>query len=65
MINVARYQCYYEMLLSPARTTIPGIRRDDMRISALLWLGVNLGISAAIQEAEPGQFPYIVSLQVR
>ena len=36
-----------------------------MRISALLWLGFNLGLSAAIQEAEPGQFPYIVSLQVR
>ena len=31
--------------------------------SGLLWLGV--GLSAAIQEAEPGQFPYTVSLQVR
>ena len=35
-----------------------------MRISALLWFGLNLGLSTAIQEAEPGQFPYTVSLQV-
>ena len=34
-----------------------------MRFLALLWLGV--GLYAAIQEAEPGQFPYTVSLQVR
>ena len=31
--------------------------------SGLLWLAA--GLSAAIQEAEPGQFPYTVSLQVR
>ena len=36
-----------------------------MRVPALLWLGVGVGVSAAIQEAEPGQFPYTVSLQVR
>ena len=35
-----------------------------MRVSALLWLGVGVGVSAVIQEAEPGQFPYTVSLQV-
>ena len=41
------------------------MRKDNMlRVwSALLWLSA--GLSAAIQEAEPGQFPYTVSLQVR
>ena len=41
------------------------MRKDNMlRVwSALLWLSA--GLSAAIPEAEPGQFPYTVSLQVR
>ena len=43
------------------------MRNEDLklrlRLTALFWLGV--GVSAAIQEAEPGQFPYTVSLQVR
>ena len=38
--------------------------QDDMRLSALLWLAGRLSLSGAIQEAEPGQFPYTVSLQV-
>ena len=43
------------------------MRNEDLklrpRLTALFLLGV--GVSAAIQEAEPGQFPYTVSLQVR